>query len=174
MCYTVYICFMNAVMIWYVGLGQEGTGNWCFKDGIIAFYDIFELYEKHMRGKILTLVTDCNHSGNWVTGLAKALDKKGVAPCGHASEELGYLIKVYASGLPEDKVTQGSFIQEAVKSNRNGITFRFNRLSSGQTSCGLDSTVLRCGSLYGQPCQLPHHPKLKWKDLKMDELHKGV
>ena len=41
--------------LWYTGHGERGTGNWCFKDGVITFEDIFGLYMDHMRGKRLTI-----------------------------------------------------------------------------------------------------------------------
>jgi len=67
-----------SAVLWYLGHSEEGTGNWCFKDGTISFQEIFDLYRIHYSGKPLTINSDCCYSGNWVRDCAKTLAKLGI------------------------------------------------------------------------------------------------
>ena len=87
------------VVLYYVGHGKRDTGDWCFKDGFITFEDLTTMYMDTMRGHVLTIVTDCSHSGAWVRDCMNFLDQQGVGPCGHLAKEKRILIKVFASCL---------------------------------------------------------------------------
>uniref|UniRef100_A0A1X7VFE7 Uncharacterized protein n=1 Tax=Amphimedon queenslandica TaxID=400682 RepID=A0A1X7VFE7_AMPQE len=64
-------CKQDGVTLRYTGHGEKDTGNWCFKDGVISFNDIFELYINHFKGKPLSITSDCSYSGNWINECGK-------------------------------------------------------------------------------------------------------
>jgi len=161
----------HTAWIYYTGYGEEGTGNWCFKDGTITFQDIFTLYNKYLKGKLLYIVIDCSHSGQWVVECAKCLDEMRIGACGHRTREQGILIKVFASCQPHQKATSGCYvIQEGIEYDEtwNSIAVYSNKkLSDTQTSYGCDFTKTRCLQLEGptSPCRLPDIPaKCSWKN----------
>ena len=130
----------------YLGHSEEGTGNWCFKDGTISFQEIFDLYRRHHPGKLLTIMPDCCYSGNWVRECAKTLDSLGIPPCGHRAREQGILIKVLASCQPDQKAAEPCYSVEGVTVCEDG-TLRFNlwkEASETQKVCGTDFTKLVC------------------------------
>ena len=51
----------------------------------------------HFRGHVLTVVSDCSYSGNWINACCEYLDEQGVKPCGHSVQERGIPLKVYTS-----------------------------------------------------------------------------
>ena len=81
----------------YLGHSEEGSGNWCFKDGTISFQEIFNLITKYCKNKLVTIISDCSHSGQWVRECAKTLDSLHIPPCGHRARENRALVKVFAS-----------------------------------------------------------------------------
>ena len=85
----------SLVALHYIGPGKRNTGDWCFEDGFITFKDLTDLYLQLLRGHVLTIVTDCSHSGCWVKQCITFLDEQGVGPCGHSAREKGILINVY-------------------------------------------------------------------------------
>ena len=160
----------HTAWIYYTGYGEEGTGNWCFKDGAITFQDIFTLYNKYLKRKILSIYNDCSYSGQWVVEYAKCLDEMGIGACGHQTREQGILIKVWASCQPYQKATSGSYVvQEGIHYHEtwNSIAVWYNKkLSDTQTTYGCDFTKTKCLQLKGRtsPCQLPDIPaKCSWK-----------
>ena len=90
-------CHLHAVDLYYIGAGKKGTGDWCFEDGYITFKDIAGLYLQHFRGRILSVISDCSHSGSWIRECMIFLDEQGVRPCGHSAKEMDILIKIFAS-----------------------------------------------------------------------------
>ena len=114
----IYTCKGNtilpAVLLLYMGHSEEGTGNWCFKDGTISFQEIFALYREHCHGKLMSIVTDCCYSGQWTIDCAKTLDSLGIPPCGHRAREQGILVKVLASCQPDQKAAEPCHSVEGV------------------------------------------------------------
>ena len=164
--------YFYTAWIYYTGYGEEHTGNWCFKDGSITFQDIFDLYNKYLKGKLLYVYTDSSYSGQWVVECAKCLDEMGIGACGHQAREQGVLIKVYASCQPHQKATSGSFVmQEGIQyyETWNGIAVHRNKnLSNTQTTYGCSFTDTTCLKTHTSPCQLPNVPfscSWKWKDV---------
>ena len=157
-------------MIYYTGYGEEGTGNWCFKDGTISFRDIFTLYKKYLKEKLLVIYSDCCYSGQWVVDCAKCLDEMGIGACGHQAIKHGILLKMSASCQPNQRATLGSFVaQKGIFFNEDdkGIHFFVSKkLSDTQTSYGVDFTKICCLQLEGPTaaCRLPDVPaKCSWK-----------
>jgi len=170
------ITISHTALIYYTGYGEESTGNWCFKDGTITFQDIFALCNKYLKGKLLSIITDCSYSGQWVVECAKCLDEMGIGACGHQTREQGILIKVWVSCQPHQKATIGSFvIQEGIDYHEpwNCIAVYPNKkISDTQTTYGCDFTKTRCLQLIMKgptsPCRLPDIPakySWKWQDL---------
>ncbi|XP_019856994.1 PREDICTED: uncharacterized protein LOC109585377 [Amphimedon queenslandica] len=144
--------------IWYTGHGEKDTGNWCFKDGVISFDDIFHLYMDHYQGKSLTIISDCSHSGNWVKECAKKLDEKRIPFCGHQVMEEGIFIKIIASCQSDKEATALSFITEGVhydEEEKGVIHCPENILKSGQKPSGMDFRNIRCScSKKDDPCRI--------------------
>ena len=165
---------ISTVTIYYAGYGEEGTGNWCFKDGIINFQDIFTLYMKHCKGKVLVIFADCCYSGQWVLDCAKCLDEMGIGACGHQAREQGILLKIFTSCYPNQKATLDCYIiQEGLYFNEDDCSiwlYYSKKISDTQTTYGYDFTKIYCLQLEGPtaPCQLPDIPakcSWKWEDI---------
>ena len=128
----------------YLGHSEEGTGNWCFKDGTISFQEIFDLYRKHCPGKLMTIHTDCCYSGQWTIDCAKTLDSLGIPPCGHRAREQGILVKVLASCQPDQKAAEPCCSVEGVNVRDDGtLGFKAEKLTQ-QTSTRCNATRLAC------------------------------
>ena len=153
------VCKFSVAIIWYTGHGERGTGNWCFKDGVISFEEVFALYMNHFKGKVLTLVCDCSYSGSWVEQWARKLDEIGVPPCGHHTREQGIFIKVFCSCEGDQQATwltyseEGVYVDEKIlKSVQIG-----KKLTSGQTAYGKCFTCIRCRKTSDEECEVPPH-----------------
>ena len=168
------------VCIYYTGYGEEGTGNWCFKDGTISFQDIFTLYKKHLKKKMLYIFSDCCYSGQWVVDCAKCLDEMGIGACGHQAIEHGILLKVVTSCQPNQKATLGSFVAQELYFNDETRMIHFSaykKLSDTQMAYVMDFTMITCLQLEGPTglCQFPDIPakcSWKWTDIIALELEK--
>ena len=140
MCNTIF----PAVFLVYLGHSEEGTGNWCFKDGTISFHEIFALYRKYCPGKSMAIMTDCCYSGQWTIDCAKTLDSLGIPPCGHRAREQGILVKVLASCQPDQKAAEPCYSVEGVTVADDGtLGFQAKQLTQ-QTSTACDATRLSC------------------------------
>ena len=131
----------------YLGHSEEGTGNWCFKDGTISFQEIFALYRKHCHTCSMTMeiITDCCYSGQWTIDCAKTLDSLGIPPCGHRAREQGILVKVFASCQPDQKAAELCYSMEGVTVKDDGTQKLWSgKKLSQQTSTYCDGTKLTC------------------------------
>ena len=128
----------------YLGHSEEGTGNWCFKDGTISFQEIFALYRKHCPGKLMEITTDCCYSGQWMIDCAKTLDSLGIPPCGHRAREQGILVKVFASCQPDQKATEPCYSVEGLTVEDNGTLTVYDKKLTHQTPTSCDATKLTC------------------------------
>ena len=151
----VYINYL--VIIHYTGHGEKSTGNWCFKDGVITFQDIFGLYMDCFRGKQLTIHSDCSYSGNWIKDCVKTLDDLGIPSCGHHTREQGILLKIFCSCGADEEATALCYITEANifdDINKYVVTYYNKKLSSGQTTkCG-DFRRIRCSKTATETCEI--------------------
>ena len=153
-----------SAVLWYLGHSEEGTGNWCFKDGTISFQEIFDLYRMHHSGKMLTIQSDCCYSGNWVRDCAKTLDKLGIPPCGHRTREQGILIKVFASCQPDQKAAEPCYSMEAQTVCNDGTTGMNAKQMAQQRPTLFDSTRLVCCRGPDSPCPKNTFKHLKWEN----------
>ena len=157
--------------IYYTGYAEKGTGNWCFKDGTISFREIFDLYKKDLRGKLLYLYSDCCYAGNWVVECAKCLDEMGIGACGHQTIEEGMLFKVFTSCQPNQKAMLQRFVKEAISFYDDSIhCYIIKEFSNSQIAYGCDFTQTMCMQTKGlsASCQLPDIPSQcawKWVDI---------
>ena len=175
------LTFICVVLIYYTGYGEEGTGNWCFKDGTISFQDIFTLYKKYLKEQLLYIFSDCCYSGQWVVDCAKCLDEMGIGACGHQAIKHGILLKVFTSCQPNQRATLGGYVAQKgilfYEKDQNICFYSFKKLSDTQTSYGVDFTKIKCFQLEGPtaPCRLPDIPakcSWKWEDIIALELEK--
>ena len=143
-----------AVLIWYTGHGEKGTGNWVLKDGCLKFEDVYDLYMRNFRGRYLYIVTDCCYSGSWVVECARLLDRDGIT-CGHNAKRQNVYIKVFASCFPNEQAWDKVYTEcRGVKLHPDGvrrtIAFAEHRKleceqAYYQTTLGMDFTrSIRC------------------------------
>ena len=139
----------------YLGHSEEGTGNWCFKDGTISFREIFDLHRQICPEKILYIMPDCCYSGQWAIDCAKTLDSFGIPPCGHRAREQGVLIKVIASCRPDQKAAEPCYSIEGIEVNEYGTLTYYtrNKVNETQTFYGTDFTKLTCCRGPDEPCR---------------------
>ena len=107
------------VVLHYIGDGKRQTGDWCFQDGFITFTDLTTLYLQLLRGRVLTIVSDCSHSGSWVRECMTFLDQQGVGPCGHKARDKGILLKVLTSCLSHQIPRQLAYSVHGCKNEKN-------------------------------------------------------
>ena len=159
------------VIVYYIGAGKRNTGDWCFEDGFIKFRDIAELYLRLIRGRILTIVSDCSYSGCWVRDCMEFLDERGVEPCGHKAREKGMLIKVYASCRPAQIPTQYQFsINGAANDKNSGDMFSYTskQLLETQHTYSVNSSILNCDNKKIEDvCVLPSD--LTWQEWRIKQ-----
>ena len=143
-------------VIHYTGHGEKDTGNWCFKDGVITFNDIFDLYVTHFKGKSLSILSDCSYSGNWINDCAKRLDDLNVPSCGHHTREQGLLFSIVTSCQPNEEATALCFINEAVEYSEadKRMIIKYNKtLTSGQKTMCRDFRTIHCGKPVDESCE---------------------
>jgi hypothetical protein len=163
---------INAVIVYYIGAGRRGTGDWCFEDGYITFRDIAQLYLAHLKHRVLTIVSDCSHSGCWVRDCMEFLDEQGVQPCGHKAREKGILVKVYASCGPTQIPTQYQFSVHGASNDKNtGHMFSYTskKLLETQHTYSVNSSMVRCAEekKIEDSCELP--PDYTWQKWRKKE-----
>ncbi|XP_019849060.1 PREDICTED: uncharacterized protein LOC109580415 [Amphimedon queenslandica] len=173
---TIKQLFINykqpGAILYYTGHGEKDTGNWCFKDGVISFNDIFELYVNHFKGKPLTIVSDCSYSGNWINECGKRLDELNVLSCGHHTREQGLLFKIYASCRPNQEATALCYINEAVEYSEadvDVILWINKTLTSGQKTMSIDFRTIHCGKPANEPCEAD--TDCTWNDYLSNKYH---
>ena len=150
-------------MLWYTGHGERGTGNWCFKDGVITLDDIFGLYMDHFRGKRLTVVSDCSYSGKWISDCVKKMDEIGIPSCGHHAREQGILLKVFSSCQEDEEATIGAYSKAAGNNEKKGtVTFSVKQLDSGQNACCGDFRHIYCRKKASEQCEISSNST--WED----------
>ncbi|XP_019852754.1 PREDICTED: uncharacterized protein LOC109582479 [Amphimedon queenslandica] len=164
-------CKQEGAILYYTGHGEKDTGNWCFKDGVISFNDIFELYINHFKGKPLTVTSDCSYSGNWINECSKKLDEMNVPSCGHHTREQGLLLKIYTSCQPNEEATALCYVNdEAVEYSEadKAVIYWFGKtLSSGQTTMHIDFRYIHCSKPADELCDF-----CTWND-RVIKRHRG-
>ena len=164
------IFFLFPALIWYTGHGEEGTGNWCFKDGVVTFEEVLALYKEHFRGKLLYLTCDCCFAGHWIQRCGETLDSMGIRACGHQARQNDMLIKIGASCLPDQTACDTCYSSYGVTLESDGQLAFFSEKDIGpiQTALFMDFTKARCFSKTEDPCRLGRIPstiRWNWKQL---------
>ena len=142
--------------------------------------DIAELYLEapHLRGRVLTIVTDCSYSGCWVKDCEQFLDYHKVQPCGHKAKEKGMLIKVYAACLPSQIPTRFQLTVHGGgndKKTGDKYTESSKYLLETQHTFSTNSSRIRCnGKDIADPCTLKAgFTWIKWRNYNRIHLVKG-
>ena len=171
------LCLDILGIIYYIGNGKRNTGDWCFSDGFVTFGDITALYSSLFRGQVLSIVSDCSYSGNWVKACCQYLDEQGVQPCGHSADKKGILLKVYASCKPTEVAATPCFSVQCVVNDKNNGSMSYylgRKLRKTQHSYGVNYTDIRCGKKFEEPCALPpEHTWHKWLENQRVYLVRG-
>ena len=146
---------MVTVVLHYIGHGRRNTGDWCFQDGYITFTDLAQLYLQLLRGRVLTIVTDCSNSGSWAKQCMAFLDQQGVGPCGHSARDKGILITVIASCLSHQVPRQLAHSVYGSSNDKNTglytVTKAYHlialeaKITDNQHGYGINFTGIRCG-----------------------------
>ena len=156
---------MATGVIYYIGSGKRNTGDWCFSDGFVTFEDITACYDRFFHGRLLSIVSDCSYSGNWVKACSQYLEERGVQPCGHSADKKGILLKVYTSCRPTEVAATPCFSVRCAMNDKNSgkISYYITRtLRETQHSYGIDFTRIQCGKKFEEPCALsPNYTWLK-------------
>ena len=145
------------VYIFYTGHGEKNTGNWCFKDGVITFQDIFGLYMDCFRGKKLAINSDCSYSGNWIKDYVKTLDDIGIPSCGHHTREQRILLNISSSCGADEETTALCYITEGKtfdEISKYALGFTNKKLSSGQTTKFISFIKIRCSKTATETCEV--------------------
>ena len=161
---TTGLLITTTVVIKYLGHSEKDTGNWCFKDGTISFQEIFNLYRKHSTNKLLSILSDCSYSGQWVRECAKTLDSLSIPPCGHRARENGALIKVIASCQSDQEATEPCYSIDGIMVENDGSIIHTAQQLTQQRSTWFDSTRLVCCRGPDSPCPKSTFQHLKWED----------
>lgn len=158
------------MIIHYIGDGKRYTGDWCFHDGFVTFSDLAALYLQLLRGRVLTIISDCSYSGSWVRECMIFLDRQGVRPCGHSATEKGILLKVYSSCMSHQVPRQLAHVAYGFDNNRTTGELSFSRkhgalqdaeIVTAQYAHGYDFTLVRCGQSFEGPCWCL--PQVNWQ-----------
>ena len=168
------VIFLFPALIWYTGHGEEGTGNWCFKDGVITFEEVFALYKEHFRSKLLCLICDCCFAGHWIRRCGETLDAMNIGACGHQARQNGILIKIGASCLPDQTACDTCYSSNGVTLTSKGrLSFiRGKEIGPTQAALFMDFTKPRCFNKTEDPCRLGHIPstiRWNWKQLSIKD-----
>ena len=146
---------VHAAIIHYFGNARKLRGDWCFKDGFITFKDLMEVYMENYRGRILTIVSDCSYSGNWVKECYEFMDGQGVGPCGHYAIEKGILLKVFGSCKANETAATLGYSVRCIffDKNTNDTLHRVGwKIGEKQNSYGRDFTTMLCGKKVDEQC----------------------
>ena len=163
-CFTIksYQKLCSIALIYYTGHGEKDTGNWCFKDGVISFNDIFDLYMMHFRGKSLQIVSDCSYSGKWIYDCGKKLDEYGILSCGHKTREQKMLFKIFTSCQPHEEATLLTFSRKGIRYGEEdkGVLIKYDeeikleQVQTGQNPMHVDFRHIHCYKMPGDQCEL--------------------
>ena len=160
-------------IIWYTGHSEQGTGDWCFKDGTISFQQIFDLYRAHFSGRYLGIISDCCYSGKWVHACVETLDNMGIPPCGHKAKELGLMININASCQPDQRAGDPCYSVEGVEFSEEDqcMYFCYKQLTKSQTSIWGNFTKLVCCKEPDDACPAESaFENWKWADAVSGEM----
>ena len=168
--YLIMCCYIANLD--YTGHGEKDTGNWCFKDGVISFNDIFELYLNFFKGKPLSIVSDCSYSGNWINECGKRLDEMNVSSCGHHTREQGLLFSIHTSCQPNEEATALCYINEAnefSEADKAVLVWPSKTLTSGQKTMCTDFRTIRCSKPANESCETD--TDCTWNDCLSNKYH---
>ena len=102
----------------------------------------------HLRGRVLSIFSDCSYAGHWVKQLQVFLDEQGVQPCGHSARDKGILIKVLASCKSNQVPHCLLYSIRACGNDKNNGRFFIRpngfEVAQAQLTKSVDSTNIRC------------------------------
>ena len=161
--YILLLCSCACVaVLYFTGLSQEGTGNWCFCDGVISLEEVLDLYQRFFKHRMLYIVSDCSFSGQWVVQAVEFLDRLGIPPCGHHSLAQGVLLKVWATCKQLDRAQLLHGVREMMKISDDRVLVFYSREHRQLTMCSID---ICCQSKMLNSCEgTPKMPSLRWSD----------
>ena len=118
--------------------------------------DLMDVYMENYRGHILTVISDCSHSGNWVNQCYEFLDEQGVGPCGHCAIEKGVLLKVITSCTPNQRASTLAFSLRGMYLDKNMGRIKsqkdYYKVGEHQNLIGRDFTTMLCGKKVDEAC----------------------
>ena len=133
--------------------------------------EMFYLYRKCFRGKLLHLICDCCYSGQWIQRCGEALDSMNVGACGHQAREHNILIKISTACLPGETAWDTQFSSSGVTLGSDGrLKFHAGKdigpKHHKQTTLFMDFTKARCFSKTEDSCQLDSLTvRWNWKEI---------
>ena len=118
-----------------------------------------DLYTRHFRGRVLTIISDCSYSGSWVREAMMYMDEQGVGPCGHVANEKGILVKVFTSCQEDEIPAEMAFATHGIRNDNNHGTvwfwssLRCHAIYDMQQPSVIDFTCIRCNGT-SHPCTM--------------------
>ena len=170
-------CDQSGAYIWFIGHSEEGTGNWCFKDGTISFRDIYDIYKGNQQKKLLAIISDCCYSGNFIHQCAEVLDDKNIPPCGHKTRDKSLLIRIYSSSEKSQLAQELCYSDKGVEVREDDGDFSFydTFLRPYQNSCRGDFTKLVCCRRPEERCRMDEDIKdWMWTDMVTKKLRNSI
>lgn len=161
-------CF--AVIIWYFGPSRIYTGDWCFKYGFITMEQIRQIYDEYFSGKMMTVVSDCNYSGSWVSSWMNYMDKHNIKPCQHSTRRHKAYLSFVSSCGEHETATSPLMVARAFSNDFEGKVWmrcHKHKLAYGQHLQYCITTIKTCDADYTDPCSLP--VDFSWSNKCLDE-----
>ena len=127
-------------------------------------------------GKLLTIISDCSYSGNWVYRCAKILDNQKISPCGHKTNDVSLQIRIHCSAKEDQEAQELCYSLRGVTHTPDGdFSYRDTELSRTQhTHCG-DFTKLVCCRDPGDSCRMSEDiTDWTWTDIVTGKLRKSI
>lgn len=131
---------------------------------------IRQIYDEYFSGKVMTVVSDCNYSGCWVSSWMDYLEKKKIQPCQHSSRRNKTYLSFVSSCGEYEKATSPLMVTRAFSNDLEGkVLMRLHkyRLAVGQHLQYCIPTIKTCDAEYEDPCSLPAN--YSWSTKALDE-----
>ena len=149
------------MLVCYFGNGQERDGAWCFRHGYITFEDILRVYKEHFAGKMMTVLSDCPLSHQWIQKYHIYLDQIHIRPCGHSGRKLEKFLQVIATsneGCSNSSMVVAARALYIDESGRTHIHLDGFKVDEGQHLSYCTPYQLTCKAAKVEDrCLLPHN-----------------
>ena len=131
---------------------------------------IRQIYDEYFPGKVMTVISDCNYSGCWVTSCMNCLEKRNIQPCQHSSRKnKTYLSFISSCGEYETAITPLMVVRAFSNNKEGNILMRLHKskLATSQHLQYCITTIKTCDADFDEQCSLPTN--YSWSTKRLDE-----